>query len=294
MIGTRFAAGLALVAGFALTPAAHAGDTYRLDLPQSATTSTLDLRGIDSDDDLIATRYYRGGFHGGFSGGYHGHGYGGYRGAGFVGYRGYGYGGYRGAGFVGYRGYGYGGYRGYYAPYYGGFAYSGFYRPYYAPRVFYGASYYVPPTYSFGYWPCSDTEVVPSMPPAISLGITPTPSLQGRIVPAPEAYNPPQVTNPLPVLPEPAAQPGTFPYDGGPKAPVPMPPATDPAPAKRPAGDIRPSDERFVSFPTPTISAQTAGVTAKGTWAYPTYGEVPTRARPAKTSFAEERIVPGR
>jgi len=281
MIGTRtLAAGLALVAGLALTPSTRAGDTFRLDMPGPARTTTLDLKGGDDGADLVATGWYRGGFRGGFyHSGYRGS-YGGYRGGyGYAGHRGY-YGGYR------------GGYAGYYRPYYGGF-YGG-YRSFY-PRAYYGGygyssgAYYGGYGYSYAYpyyyAPCSLPGVLPAMPPVVTLQSTPS------IGPD---YSP-SLSTPGTVIPPasgtlPAPKEGTFPYDGGPKETVPMPRVDDDGPTLKPSTTIRPADERMVSFPPPDISATTAGVSPKGKWAYPAYGEEPRR-----TSFAEERIIrPGR
>jgi len=287
MIGTRtIAAGLALLAGLVLTPATRAGDTFRLDMPGPAKTSTLTLDTSDPSADLVAT-WYRGGFRGGFYGGYRG-GYGGF-------YRG-GYGGfYRG----GYGGFYRGGYGGFYRPYYGFYrpSYYSYYRPSYYPSVFsygygYGSypSYYYPNYSSYGYYPCGTTTA-----PVVTLQVAPTTRiLQGSIVPAPTqppATMPPASSNGN-TLPTPTPNSGTFPYDGGPKSIVPMPPAQEEeAPAIRPGGSsIRPADERFISFPEPDLSARTASTGNKGKWAYPAYGEQPRR-----TSFAADRVItPGR
>jgi len=287
MIGTRLiAAGLALVAGLALTPATHAGDTFRLDMPGPAKTTTLAL---DTNDgaDLIDAGWYRGGVRGGFYGGGYRGGYGGYRG-GFYGggYRG-GYVGYRGGYYGGYRGGYYGGYRPYYGsfyrPYYGGY-YGGYYRPAYYPQVYYGSGYSY--NYPYYYAPCSLPDVVPTMP-SVTLRVTPAPS-SGVIIPNPDGSLPSQV--PGGTLPVPTPQQGTFPYDGGPKSPVPMPRIEEAAPANNPGSAIRPADERFVSFPTPDLSARAVGVAPQGKWAYPAYGEQPRR-----TTFADDRVIrPGR
>jgi hypothetical protein len=61
---------------------------------------------------------------------------------------------------------------------------------------------------------------------------------------------------------------GTYPYNGGPLMPVPMPPA-DAAPAVVPR--IQPIPEARVVSLTPGSSPTT------GKWVYPAYGEVPRR-----------------
>jgi len=332
MIGTRTYAGLAVAAGLlALMPAARAGDTFRLDMPgpASTTTHTLDLKDSDSDDDLIATRWYGGyrggfgGYRGGFYGGHRGF-YGGYRGIGYGGYRGFGYGGYRGFGYGGYRGFGYGGF---YRPYYGGyrgFGYGGYslYRPYYYGGFGggyggyggYGYGGYYPggygySSYSIYSYPCASSAVVSSLPP-VTMQISPAlpsqgtvispggSSLQGsEILPGSEVL--PGNSAPSSTLPAPSPAPampnsdGTFPYDGGPRAPVPMPKA-DSEPMRRPGLEIRPATERMVSL---EITSPASTAPAKGKWAYPAYGEEPRR-----TGFATDRaptvkpepIKPGR
>jgi len=276
MIGTRFiAAGLALFAGLALTPATRAGDTFRLDMSGPATTSALDLRDSNSGD--LFDVAYRGGFHGGF-----------YR-PGPVGYRPY-YGG----GFA--RPY----YGGYARPYYRPLYYGGFYRPYYGAyyaRSYYGGyatpyygGYYSAPSYYYYsapayYNPCA----LPSPTPAVTLRVAPTPTYQGTVVPGgtivPESSVPGGTIVPESSVPQ--ANPGTFPYDGGPKAPVPMPRIEEaPRPPQDDGAVIRPADERLVSLPTPDLSAANVNGTGTGKWAYPAYGE-----KPKRTSFAEERPI---
>jgi len=292
MIGTRFiAAGLALLAGLALSPATRAGDTFRLDMSGPATTSTLDLRDVDTADVFdVGYRGYHGGFHGGFGrpygGGYHRAYHGGfgrpYYGGGF--------------GRPYYAG-------GFYRPYYRPLYYGGFYRPFYGAyyaRPYYGGyggyyggdycypgvSYYSYSTYStpLYYNPCS----LPSPAPAVTLRVLPTtPSYQGTIVPgtvAPGTAVPSEGT----IVPGTPTNPGTYPYDGGPKAPVPMPRIEDsPAPPADDNGSaIRPANERLVSLPIPDLSAANVSGTGKGKWAYPAYGE-----KPQRTSFAEDRPI---
>ena len=65
---------------------------------------------------------------------------------------------------------------------------------------------------------------------------------------------------------------GTFPYDGGPSSPVPMPKA-DPVPSRDPVRPAPKPEDRIVSLPAPTTQL-----------AYPAYGE-----KTAPTSFAQDR-----
>jgi hypothetical protein len=177
---------------------------------------------------------YRGGFYGGSRGGF----YGGSRG-GF-------YGGYRGAYYGGYRGLYYGGYRGLYYPrYYSRYLYPGFYGYYpsyygYYPSVYYSYPIYTYPVVAYSY-PTTLTTVIPTMPSA-----QPTLSTSPR----PQAESP--------------ATPGTFPYDGGPRAPVPVPRG----------------EETMTQVPKRPMLLEDLAVSTSagvGKWNYPAYGEKPTR-----------------
>jgi len=287
MLGTRLAAGLVLALGVsALTSTAHAGDTFRLDMPgpghtpASVPATNLAPRGADSDD--VMDVGFRGGFHGGFRG-YHGGFYGGgyrvgyggfYRGGygGFYrgGYGGFyrgGYGGFYRGGFVGHRayygGYGYGGYGGYG---YGGYGYGGYCSP---PVVY--SSYYLNP--------CSLPSTVTAMAPAVTLKIGPAPGVSGPILESAPSLSqpvPPSTMQPIPsgesALPQPRLDttPGTFPYDGGPKDPVPMPRIEEP-PAAAPAYDMVIRPAKFVSL-TETPAKK------PGKWVFPAYGEESRRS----------------
>jgi hypothetical protein len=169
--------------------------------------------------------YGRGGYgYGGYGRG--GYGYGGYgRGYGWGGYgRGYGYGYGRGWGGYGWGGYGWGGYG------WGG-GYGGYYYPYSYP-VYY--PYYYTPYYSdYYYYPIVGQSA-------------PTVNLQASYYSEPPAYNQPfQGTLPLP------GGNGTYPYNGGPSQPIPMPAPSGDA---NPANDrgIIPLDGKLVSFPSQT------------------------------------------
>jgi len=227
-------------------------------------TMKLGKAGTDADTELVRhSGGYHGGHHGGYHGGYHGGHHGGYHGGYHSGYRGGYYGGYRGY-YGGYRGF-YGGYSNYYRPYYGyrnfyyprysfyagGYGYG--YRPYYyyAPPVYY---YYPACSYPIGLTTTTFSAYSPVMPLA-SQDVGPVP--EGGPVPRPGGV-----------------EDGTFPYDGGPASPVPMPKA-DPVPV--PSRDSVPPtpkpEGRIVSLPAPTTS-----------FAYPAYGE-----KTAPTSFAQDR-----
>jgi len=219
-------------------------------------TMKLGKAGTDADTELVR---HSGGYHGGHSGGYRGGYHGGYSG----GYRGGYHGGYSG----GYRGY-YGGYRGFYG------GYSNYYRPYYGYRNFYypryslyaggygyrPSYYYAPPVYYY-YPACSYP---------ISLTTT-TFSAYSPVMPlAPQDVGPVPEGGPVP---RPGGvEDGTFPYDGGPASPVPMPKA-DPVPSRDPVRPTPKPEGRIVSLPAPTTS-----------FAYPAYGE-----KTAPTSFAQDR-----
>ncbi len=193
--------------------------------------------GTDEDTQLVA---YRGGYRGGSYGGGHYAGYrgGSYGGGHYAGYRG-GYGGYRG----GYYGGHHGGYRNaYYGPRYGfGFGY-----PYYA-RSYYGYSqpayyYSAPPVYyyypSYSYCPIS-LNSTPVYSGSVGVGYPPA---QGAAPPPPMR----RADEGFGVPPPPPEEQGTFPYNGGPGAPVPLP-GLEPLPQKAPA--IDPAQGRVVSIP---------------------------------------------
>jgi hypothetical protein len=93
-----------------------------------------------------------------------------------------------------------------------------------------------------------------------------------------------RVTSPFSLPPGPTAPPvmpgasndlgpnGTYPYDGGPMAPVPMPrPDESPARALPPRITSPGATERVVSL---QLSSPVAN---KGKWIYPAYGEEPRR-----------------
>jgi hypothetical protein len=238
------AASLLTLAGSA--PVWAQSDTFRLGTSSSGTVSG------GTDTELV---YYRGGH-----GHYHG-GYGYYRG---------GYGHYHG-GYAHYRPY-WGGY-GYYSPYYYRTAY---YPPYYyRPAVYfnyYQPYYYAAPVY---YYPISGQTDVPTtlaqMPP--------------QVQPQTSQYQP--TTGRPQLLPMPATvpqQPGgqqTFPYDGGPQAPLPMP-QIDPASGPRPNVPLQ---GKVVSLPLETTGGTTplftvslgtsAQPVATPRYTYPAYGEQP-------------------
>jgi hypothetical protein len=266
MFGRRFAASVLTAAGLlAFALPVHAGGALRLSIPGKAPDApTLSL--VDHGTSAVTTDVHwrggYGGYHGGY-GGYHG-GYGGYHGnyGGYHGYRGGYYGGYH-----SYRDSYYGGYRGgYYGRSYGyGYNY-GYYPRYYAPSVAFYSSYYTPPVYYYSA-PAysSDPGLYPSggaSAPVLSLSITAGSMLRRQVVAAESA--------PLPL--ELPAQPGeqTFPYDGGPRIPAPMPKA-EPAPVGVP------SDNHAASLP----------LKVAGKVIYPAYGE---RA-PLPTAFADDRVV---
>jgi len=260
---TALAAGLMTLAG---SGSARANDTVRL-LDNTDRDRAADVDG-DTDTHLV---YRRGGF--GYGGGYgRGFGYGGYgRGFGYGGYgrgfyggygRGYGYG--YGRGFYGsyYRpfisigigGYGYGGYGygGYYQPYYGVSSYSSYYYPSYYSSYYPG--YYSYPSYSYApiYAPCSTTVTEVTTAPQV---VTVTPSTPSYSVAPSTSYS--QIPAPRVLAP---AGDGTFPYDGGPRNPLPMPgPDGDANPMSAPRKTV-PLDGRLVSLPKQT----TGGVTPVG------------------------------
>lgn len=254
----RFLAGTALAAGLWLgfCGASGANDTVRLGGP----SAKADVDG-GTDTELVHRRY--GGYYGGYRGGY----YGGYRG-----YYGGGYGfrfasPYVSVGFYSrpYYGYGYGHRSYYYRPYY-----SSYYAPAYYSQPYYYGSYY--------YYPCAgDATIAPQVTVLQN---------QSQLLPSPH--------QPAPQYMPPATPNGTFPYDGGPVAPVPAP-KTNPPPVpmpptpQPPANGIVPIDGRLVSMPTqvgggisPVGAATTPRSASPARIAYPAYGEEPIPAVPRK------------
>jgi hypothetical protein len=254
MLWRSVAAGaLAAVVGWAWAAPAQAGDVFRLGLNGEA--PAFDLKGDGGAPDLTTQwRAYRRGYYRGYYNGYYG-GYGSY-------YPRY-YGGYYGSYYPRYYGsYYYPGYYGYsyYPRYYGG--YYGSYYPgysYYYPGYYYGISYNSP----IG-CPAGDQDVP---------GVVLTPGGKGTA----ESYK--QPTGPM----KPVPQEGTYPYDGGPSDPVPMPKA-EPAPAGSAPRTV-PLEGRPVSLPP---------AAPKKKYDYLAYGEKPTTtAAPElpKRFFAQDRIV---
>jgi len=269
-----FAGGLLLAVG----NVSWAQDTVRLGGP----SAQLDMQG-GTDTELVRG-FHGGGYHGGWHGGYRGYGgyYGGYRGY-YGGYRGY-YGGYGyGRGYYG--GYGYGGY---YRPYYGGY-YGGYY-PY--SSVYY-QPYYSTPYYSSYYYPCIGQNAA-----TVTLAQA---NYSAPQYAAPQSYSTQQQNyGPVPyseAVPSPGGN-STYPYNGGPSSPIPLP-APNPVQPGQKIGDpsnnnrgIVPLDGKLVSLPNETtggftpvtapartiVTPQTrtpATTTTTPRVVYPAYGEEP-------------------
>ncbi|MBI1917126.1 MAG: hypothetical protein HYS12_20665 [Planctomycetes bacterium] len=146
------------------------------------------------------------------------------------------------------------------------YGFRNFYSPYYYPSYgFYGGGYqpdyyYAPPVYYYS----------PSCSYPISLTTT-TFGAYSPVMPlAPQNGGPVPGGGPVPAPG--GAEDGTFPYDGGPASPVPMPKA-EPMPSREPVRPAPKPEGRIVSLPAPTTH-----------FAYPAYGE-----KPAPTSFAQDR-----
>lgn len=170
--------------------------------------------------------------------------------------------------------------RGFYRPYFG-YAY----RPYFYPR-FYGPGvsfyynrpflgygyysyyrpyaynyYYAPPVYYSPYYYCPISYGAPSMPyaPAAQFDVTVLrPYANGTTAPALSPVSPqPYVTMP--------AIEGSYPYDGGPVSPVPLPGARPTTPSSSPPPATVPLEGRAVSLPSTSPK-----------FTYPAYGEKAT------------------
>jgi hypothetical protein len=267
MKGKWLATGLLAAAGLvASTAPARAGDTIRLAGTGDAPTQNLvdDGKGADTID-----AHWHGGWGGGFRyGGGFGYG-GGFRYGGGFGYGGRlgwggGWGGWGGGLGYGARFYGGGfGYRPFYRPYYGGFGYGygGLGLGGFGYGYGYGGGFYP------GYWgPCSGTSAA-----VFTLNM---PQAGLSIVPPGEPVAPGDASGRGPAVAPPAAGEQTFPYDGGPQDPVPVPRA-GPSPTTTPRPTV-PLEGRAVSLPKKPAKL-----------AYPAYGERPSRS----TSFAEDRTL---
>ena len=201
---------------------------------------------------FAAAACYGGGGHGG--GGFHGGGFGGFHG-GFGGFHGGFGGGFRGGYYGFYRPYGFGygfGYRPFYRPYYGfgyglgyglgygynvgdGLGYGGYgYGGYGNGGYGYGNSGYGCSNYSYGQ-PFVNSGASYNNFAVGSLSGTmtnvPYPNRYSEQLPAPRSVAPMPMPMPMPMPP---ANNGTFPYDGGPRDPIPQPAPLDPfSPARQ-------------------------------------------------------------
>jgi hypothetical protein len=225
---------------------AGADDILRLGGKGDAATLTLGSKG--EADNLLVRGWHGGGYHPAVRYGYRGyHHYGAFR-----------YGGYHYYGAHRYW------YPRYYRPYYGGYYWPwravafglsfwpGYYSYYYNPPVIYS-----PPVYPYTY----PAEISVSPVPSTTILSTP------RTLPA---------APPLEVAPPPAVRPspdGTYPYDGGPQNPVPLPKKVEPAPTAVPPAPVVPGG-RVVSLPR-----------SSGEYAYLGYGEKPPESSPQMTQI---------
>jgi hypothetical protein len=236
---------LTLIVG---TSAVRAGDLFKLTGNDSAPTLTLELK-PGQDGDVQETTFWNRGYYGGYGSFYRPSFYGG----GWGGYNSY-YGG------------GWGGYNSFYNRPNVNWGYNSYYvRPsYYSPSYY--PSYYYRPSYYYSPYYCP-----------ISLRITTGASLYSPATPADSVlptFPPlPKVMEPLPgqgslpplgpVLPNQPSVDGTYPYDGGPSNPVPLPKG-DPNPPAVPNKSFAPGEGRLVSLP---ILKPTPKYT------YPAYGD---------------------
>jgi hypothetical protein len=269
MTGKRFAAALLAAGLLAWAAPAQAGDTLRLGMPGGAKAKTLTLKATPEDleaDTVAVARggfarggVARGGFHGGFhhggshhAGSHHGFHHGSFHHGSHHFHHGF-HSGFRGFHGGWGRGWGWGG--GYYpGSFYGlglgypysSYAYSSY--PYYSyPLYGYPYSYGSP----YGGYPLGTSE--------LSTG----PAAYGPST-YPDEYGGPADDPPMP----PAGGESTYPYDGGPREPIPLPKEESGTPSANPRKGTPPK-ERVISFPVP-----------EGKWVYPAYGEAPRRAAP--------------
>jgi hypothetical protein len=269
-------------------------DTLKLDLKKGKEAATTNLLGSDDGADTVLVGHgghggggHGGGGHGGGGHGGGGHGGGGHGGGGHVSaghfhgghvnaghfhaghfHDGHFHGGHFHAGHFhngafGWAGLGFGFWPGYYYPYYSYNYPSYFYSPYsYDPPVYYypSADYVAPSLYNApGYYYPNGNGLSPGSRPLV----------------APERSVMPPATGPEETIPMPRPEQkgGTYPYDGGPANPVPMPQA-EPTPSRK-AGIPLTRDARLVA---------TESKAPK--YSYQAYGD-----KPAVRQVSQERQV---
>jgi hypothetical protein len=254
----------ALVVGASASPAG-ADDTFRLDIRRA---NPALVPGLDDLDETQTVHGWRRGFYGrSFYGGFYRPYYSSFY------YRPYYYPRFYGSSF----GFAYSRpfYSSFYAPYYnfgyGSFGYGfNYYRPYVYSSFYSSPSFYYSPYY---YCPIGDS--VPAMPYATGNGpaytvLTPyrnsSPSYPNETMPYSNGTAPRSNGS---AAPEP-----TYPYNGGPQNPVPMPDARPATPQSAPPRPTVPLEGRAVSLPR-----------EQHKYTYPAYGE-------GRTSFAEDRVLP--
>jgi hypothetical protein len=274
---------LAAAGVLVLTLPAGAGDTQKLKLvddPPARTSDVHNLKRVNDaptrnllDDgggadtlDVGGHGSFHGGSHGGFHSSFHGGSHGGFHNSFHGGFHNGFHNSFHGGFHNGFHNSFHGGFHnGFHSGFRGGFhdrfrfnsfAFGfGFGRPwyygsYYDP-YYYSPYYYAPPVYYY-------SQPVYYVDPFYTLGGTSASTYSLSI-----AASPRPVTRELETLPPPmppAGDDGTFPYDGGPRKPAPMPKA-DPAPTGTPTTPL-PLDGRAVSLPA-----------KPGKLAYPAYGE---------------------
>jgi hypothetical protein len=224
-----------------------AGDTVQLHFRGGVNpekTFTLEGRDADPDADVVDTHFRFRGYYGGYRG-YYG------------GYRGY-YGGY-------YPRYSYG----FSFSYYPRYSYYSYYPRYSYYRSYYNYGYgnygYGNYGYGYGYPGSYYSYYTPAYYCPIDGTLAPSYSLEYSV---PSTTLPPTPTTPPVERPMPKADEQTFPYDGGPRSPVPMP---TPDAAPKPAPNKVPVEGTPVSLPD-----SRAGFT------YPAYGEDLVPSAPAR------------
>jgi hypothetical protein len=158
------------------------------------------------------------------------------------------------------------------------FFYYPYYYPYYYPSYYYPWCYYYP-SYVDAYYPLDadyplEDYVAPSVDYTPSYSYPPSygRSLRTTTFPTPDPSVMPRATVPGETIPAPRPSPGkeTYPYDGGPANPVPMPNA-EPTPSRKAR---------------PTIVTDARLVAKAPRYSYQAYG-----ARPASRTPSEDRQV---
>ncbi len=242
MSWNKLAVSAAVLLAAAAWSRAGADDTLRLDGKGGAATLTLGSK-VEADN-VLARGGHGGGYHAVARPAYHGYSH---------------YGAFRSWGYPRYGAYRYW-YPRYYRPYYGGYYWPG-------RAVAFGLSFWPAYYSSYYYSPPAVIYSAPAYPYTYPAEISVSPVPSTTILSTPRTL---PAAPPVELAPPPAVRPspdGTYPYDGGPQNPVPLP-KVEPAPTAVPPAPVVPGG-RVVSLPP-----------SSGKYTYLGYGEKPASSGP--------------